>query len=74
MTKILVIHGAGMDMRGKVQTEVFGTMTLPEYDVKIKDYASKLEVDVDIFRQGQRDRARAALSPVPGVRTGNDEL
>jgi hypothetical protein len=26
---ILVIHGAGMNMRGKVQTEVFGTLTLP---------------------------------------------
>jgi len=27
---ILVIHGAGMNMRGKVQTEVFGTLTLPD--------------------------------------------
>ena len=25
--KVLVIHGAGMNMRGKVQTEVFGTLT-----------------------------------------------
>src|SRR5262249_3250478 len=32
MTKVLVIHGAGMNMRGKVQTEIFGPMTLPEYD------------------------------------------
>ena len=30
MTKVLVIHGAGMNMRGKVQTEIFGPMTLPE--------------------------------------------
>jgi hypothetical protein len=40
--KILVIHGAGMNMRGKVQTEVFGTLTLPEYDVKIRAYAAAL--------------------------------
>ena len=32
MAKILIIHGAGMNMRGKVQTEIFGPMTLPEYD------------------------------------------
>ena len=47
--KILVIHGAGMNMRGKVQTEVFGTLTLPEYDVKIKEYAGALGLEVEIF-------------------------
>ena len=46
---ILVIHGAGMNMRGKVQTEVFGTLTLPEYDVKIRAYAAALGVQVEIF-------------------------
>ena len=37
--KVLVIHGAGMNMRGKVNIETFGTMTLPEYDAKINEYA-----------------------------------
>ena len=49
MTKILVIHGAGMNMRGKVQTELFGPMTLPEYDEKIRGYAKELGVEVEIF-------------------------
>ncbi len=49
MTKILVIHGAGMNMRGKVQTEIFGTMTLPEYDAHIRKYAHELGVEIDIF-------------------------
>ena len=40
MAKILVIHGAGMNMRGKVQTEIFGPMTLPEYDERIRGYAT----------------------------------
>ncbi len=44
MTKILVIHGAGMNMRGKVQTDIFGTMTLPEYDAHIRAYAKELGV------------------------------
>jgi 3-dehydroquinate dehydratase-2 len=49
MPKILVIHGAGMNMRGKVQTEIFGTMTLPEYDAKIRGYAAALGVEIEIF-------------------------
>jgi 3-dehydroquinate dehydratase-2 len=49
MPKILVIHGAGMNMRGKVQTEIFGTMTLPEYDARIRAYATEFGVDVEIF-------------------------
>ena len=47
--KILVIHGAGMNMRGKVQTEIFGPMTLPEYDEHIRGYASELGVEIEIF-------------------------
>ena len=35
MPKVLVIHGAGMNMRGKAQIEVFGPMKLPEYDKQI---------------------------------------
>jgi 3-dehydroquinate dehydratase-2 len=49
MTKILIIHGAGMNMRGKVQTEIFGTMTLPEYDAQIRKYAAELDLEIDIF-------------------------
>ena len=38
-----------MNMRGKVQTETFGTMTLPEYDAQIRKYAAELGVEIDIF-------------------------
>ena len=47
--KILVIHGAGMNMRGKAQVEVFGPMTLAEYDNSIRNYAAQLEVGLEIF-------------------------
>ena len=47
--KILVIHGAGMSMRGKSQVEIFGPMTLPEYDAKIRAYADELGVEIEIF-------------------------
>ena len=49
MLKILVLHGAGMNMRGKVQLDVFGPMTLPEYDERIRGYAKELGVEVEIF-------------------------
>jgi len=49
MPKILIIHGAGMNMRGKVQTEIFGPMTLPEYDERIRGYAAELGLEIEIF-------------------------
>jgi 3-dehydroquinate dehydratase II len=49
MPKIPIIHGAGVNMGGKVQTEIFGTMTLPEYDEPIRGYAAELGLDVQIF-------------------------
>ena len=49
MAKVLVIHGAGMNMRGKVQVETFGPMTLADYDRQIGEYASELGVSVEIF-------------------------
>ena len=49
MAKVLIIHGAGMNMRGKTQIEIFGPMTLPEYDQHIRRYASELGLEVEIF-------------------------
>jgi 3-dehydroquinate dehydratase-2 len=49
MPKVLIVHGAGMNMRGKVQTEIFGPMTLPQYDEHIRKYASDLGIEVEIF-------------------------
>lgn len=50
MTRILIVHGLGMDQRGKAQVEIFGPMTLPEYDRHIRDYAGELGLEVDIFQ------------------------
>jgi 3-dehydroquinate dehydratase-2 len=49
MPKVLVIHGAGMNMRGKSQLDVFGPMTLPEYDAHIRQYGAELGVEAEIF-------------------------
>jgi 3-dehydroquinate dehydratase-2 len=47
--KILVVQGAGMNMRGKTQTEIFGTMTLDEYNTHIVRYGKDLDIDLEIF-------------------------
>ena len=49
MPKVLIVHGAGMNMRGKAQIEVHGPMTLPQYDEHIRKYASELGIEVEIF-------------------------
>jgi 3-dehydroquinate dehydratase-2 len=49
MRKVLIVHGAGMNMRGKAQIDLFGPMTLPEYDERIRQYASELGIEIDIF-------------------------
>jgi 3-dehydroquinate dehydratase-2 len=47
--KLLVVQGAGMNMRGKTQTEIFGTMTLDQYNQHIHQYARELDIEVEIF-------------------------
>ena len=49
MPKVLVVHGAGMNMRGKVNIETFGPMTLDQYDKAIAKYASELGTAVELF-------------------------
>ncbi len=49
MTKILVIHGAGMGMRGKAQVNVFGPMKLSEYDAAICEFGASQQADIEIF-------------------------
>jgi len=49
MSKVLVVHGAGMNMRGKAMVDVFGPMTLPQYDEQIRKYAAELGMEVEIF-------------------------
>lgn len=49
MTKVLIIQGAGMNMRGKVQVDVFGTATLEHMNDQIKGYADALDIEIEIF-------------------------
>ena len=49
MTKVLVIQGSGMNMRGKSQLEIFGPTTLEQMNEQILGYAEGLGIDVELF-------------------------
>lgn len=49
MTKILVVHGAGINMRGKVAVDVFGPETMDDYNRVIHEFANELGISVEIF-------------------------
>ena len=49
MTKVLVIQGAGMNMRGKSQLDIFGPTTLEQINEQILGYAEGLGIDVEIY-------------------------
>ena len=67
MTKVLVIHGKGMELRGKEKIEIFGTMTLPEYDENIRAYAKELGVDVEIFHSNVEQEVVSKIAEAKGV-------
>ena len=86
MAKVLVIHGKGMEMRGKEKIEIFGTMLLPEYDEHIRRYAKELGIDVEIFHsnveqevvakigESQKGGADAIVINPAGYTTGHPAL
>ena len=61
MTKVLVIQGAGMDMRGKSQLEIFGPETIEEINAQILAHARTLGLEVEIFQSNDEDRVVAKL-------------
>ena len=61
MTKILVIQGAGMNMRGRAQIEIFGTTTLDEINDAVRRYAGELGVEVEIFHSNVEGEVVNAL-------------
>lgn len=50
MKKILVLHGVNLNMFGKRDPNVYGTITLDEINDKIMDLAKELGVEVETFQ------------------------
>jgi len=50
VTRVLVVQGAGMDLRGTSQVEVFGPETLAEINAGIEAHAAALGIEVEIVQ------------------------
>lgn len=86
MTKILVVHGVGINMRGKSQVEIFGSDTMEDYSNQIEKYAEQLGIEVDIyhsniegevinkFYQAHEDDYDAAIINPAGYSSGHPAL
>src|ERR1700682_4816699 len=80
--KVLVIQGAGMNMRGKVDIEIFGSMTIEQLNDTIRGYATNLGVEVEfcqsniegevvnaLYRAHDGDIDAALINPAGYMRT-----
>ena len=47
---VLVLHGVNLDMFGKRDPSIYGTVTLPEIDAALKSLGAELGADVDCFQ------------------------
>ncbi len=80
MPRILVVHGAGMNMRGKSQIDIFGPLTLAQYDEHIRRYARELECEVEPVRShelgcaSEQRGSRPVVLAVDRAPTGSGEL
>ena len=61
MPKVIVIQGAGMDQRGRVQVEIFGPETLDEINARIAQDASACGLEVEFFQSNDEAETVAFL-------------
>lgn len=66
MTKVLIIQGAGLDVRGTTHVDIFGPETLDEINARIRADAAELSVEVDIFQSNDESRVIAKLETDAG--------
>jgi 3-dehydroquinate dehydratase-2 len=47
--RVLIIHGAGIELRGKVDIPKFGTATMADYDQAIATFSGELGIEIETF-------------------------
>jgi len=48
--KILVLHGPNLNLFGRREPHIYGTMTLAQIDAKLAALAAELKVDIETFQ------------------------
>ncbi len=47
---LLVLHGPNLNLFGRRESHIYGTMTLAQIDDRIRALAAELDVEVEIFQ------------------------
>jgi 3-dehydroquinate dehydratase II len=50
MIKILVVHGPNLNLLGKREPEIYGSVTIEDINKKLKEAAKKKKISIDIFQ------------------------
>lgn len=68
--KILILHGANLNLFGRREPGIYGTTTLAEIDDAIRALAAELGVDVEIFQSNHEgaliDKLHAGIDEYDG--------
>jgi 3-dehydroquinate dehydratase-2 len=65
--RVEVMHGVNLDILGRRAPEHYGTITLPELEVKIKRFAHGLELEVRFFQTNHEGEFVEHLHRLPEV-------
>lgn len=68
--KILVLHGPNLNLFGRREPHIYGTMTLADINERIRALAVELDVEVEIFQSNHEgallDKMHAHMDDVQG--------
>ena len=69
--KILIIHGPNLNMLGKREPELYGTMTLNDINTSLVEKGKSMGFDIDTFQSNHEgdiiDRLQAAMGSFDGL-------
>ena len=65
--RVEVMHGVNLDMLGRRDPEHYGTISLPELEVKIKRFAHELGLEVAFFQTNREGEFVEHLHRLPEV-------
>jgi 3-dehydroquinate dehydratase-2 len=66
MARVLVIHGPNLNLLGRREPDVYGTVTLAEIDRRLQTLAAELGAEVETFQSNHEGAILDRLHDAPG--------
>jgi len=64
--KVLVLHGPNLNLLGKREPEIYGTLTLDEINQKISEHAKSVGVEVETAQSNSESDLIDSIQQAPG--------